>query len=87
MRSATVCSARHKWSTDTVVMLFVHQHICHLWILRGDENSLVLFCAAYPSTLRTALCGGRGLLGKSGGDGASSGSQLHPHRLSQAQPS
>lgn len=45
-----------------------------------------MFHAAYPSTLSSTLCGGRGLLGEPGGDGASSGPQLYPHRLSQAQP-
>ena len=46
----------------------------------------VLFPTAHPVALRPTVCGGGGLLGVPRGDGASSGPQLHPHRLSQTQP-
>lgn len=46
----------------------------------------VPFPAAHPGALRPAKCGGGELLGVPGGDGASSGPQLHPHHLGQTQP-
>lgn len=47
---------------------------------------LVLFPAANPGAPGSDLRGGAGLLGPPGGGGASSGSQLRPHPLGQAEP-
>lgn len=46
----------------------------------------LFFPVAHPGTLRPTECPGGRLLGVSGGDGASSGPQLHPHHLCQTQP-
>lgn len=62
------------------VTLFVHKGICE------QIKHFVLFPAAHPGALRPAKCGGGELLGVPGGDGASSGPQLHPHCLGQTQP-
>ncbi len=50
------------------------------------KKLFVVFPAAHPGAHRPALRGGRGLLGVPGGDGAGSGPELHPYRLSQTQP-
>lgn len=63
---------------------------CRLYVLKDIceqmTKPVVLFPAAHTGALRPVLRGGGGLLAVPGGDGASCGSQLHPHRLSQTQP-
>lgn len=51
------------------------------------EQTLSCILIAYSSTFRSALCSNGGLLGTTGGDGTTSGSQLHPHILCETQPS